>query len=85
MLQLVLALALLTTGWLEQAQKPEATSLLGKPLYAAEQTAETRAKNEANLAAAKAEYEKNPTSADAAIWVGRRTAYLGRFRDAIDV
>ena len=68
-----------------EAQKPEAMSLLGKPLYAAEQPADTRAKNEANLAAAKADYEKNPASADAAIWVGRRTAYLGRFREAIDV
>ena len=75
----------MVAGGNAQAQKPEATSLLGKPLYAAEQPAEIRAKNEANLAAAKADYEKNPASADAAIWVGRRTAYLGRFRDAIDV
>jgi tetratricopeptide (TPR) repeat protein len=75
----------MVAGGNAQAQKPEATSLLGKPLYAVEQPAEIRAKNEANLAAAKADYEKNPASADAAIWVGRRTAYLGRFRDAIDV
>ena len=68
-----------------QARKPEATSLLGKPLYAAEQPPETRAKLEENLAAAKKDHESNPGSADAAIWVGRRTAYLGRFRDAIDV
>ena len=69
----------------EQARKPEATSLLGKPLYAAEQPPETRAKLEENLAAAKKELEKAPNSAEAAIWVGRRTAYLGRFRDAIEV
>ena len=75
----------MVAGGNAQAQKPEATSLLGRPLYAAEQPAEIRAKNEANLAAAKADYEKNPASADAAIWVGRRTAYLGRFREAIDV
>ena len=69
----------------EGKQKPEATSLLGKPLYAAEQPAETRAKNEENLAAAKNEFDKDPNSAEAAIWLGRRTAYLGRFRDAIRV
>ena len=80
---LLVGILLIATG--PQARQPEGTSLLGKPLYAVEQPAETRAKNEANLAAAKADYEKNPASAEAAIWVGRRTAYLGRFRDAIDV
>ena len=66
-------------------RKPEATSLLGKPLYVAEQPAETRAKLEENLAAAKKQFDNDPSSADAAIWLGRRTAYLGRFRDAIEV
>ena len=79
----VVALGLSITGG--QARKPEATSLLGKPLYAAEQPPETRAKLEENLAAAKKDLEKDPNSAEAAIWVGRRTAYLGRFRDAIEV
>ncbi len=85
MVQLIMLVALGLSIGAEQARKPEATSLLGKPLYAAEQPAETRAKNEENLAAAKKDLEKDPNSADAAIWVGRRTAYLGRFRDAIDV
>jgi alpha-galactosidase len=79
---LVLALVALTTP---QTQQPEATSLLGKPLFAPEQAAETRSGNEKNLAAARAEFDKNPSSADAAIWLGRRTAYLGRFRDAIAI
>ena len=57
----------------EQARKPEATSLLGKPLYAAEQPPETRAKLEENLAAAKKELEKAPNSTEAAIWVARST------------
>ena len=65
-------------------QQKEATSLLGKPLFAPEQPAETRAKLEANLEAAKKEHDAKP-SADTAIWVGRRTAYLGRFRDAIAI
>ncbi|HXG54912.1 MAG TPA: hypothetical protein VNJ03_05985 [Vicinamibacterales bacterium] len=81
-----LILAVMTTFALGQdARTPEATSLLGTPLFAPAQSEETRAKNEANLAAAKAALAKNPGSADAAIWVGRRTAYLGRFRDAIAV
>jgi tetratricopeptide (TPR) repeat protein len=63
--------------------RPEATSLLGRPLVPAPRTAEARAALEKNLAAARAEYEKNPADADAIIWVGRRLGYLGRYRDAI--
>jgi tetratricopeptide (TPR) repeat protein len=40
---------------------------------------------EQNLAAAKAAYEKAPGDAEAIIWYGRRTAYLGRFQEAIDI
>ena len=64
-------------------QGQEATSLLGKPLVAAPQSAEARAALEKNLAAARAEYEKDPDDADAIIWLGRRLGYLGRYRDAI--
>lgn len=38
---------------------------------------------EAKLRQAQSEYEANPNDPDKLIWVGRRTAYLGRFRDAI--
>jgi tetratricopeptide (TPR) repeat protein len=41
-------------------------------------------KLEADLARAKADYDRDPSSADAAIWLGRRLAYLGRFAEAID-
>ena len=40
---------------------------------------------EAKLAAAKSDYEKDTTNADALIWYGRRTAYLGRYMEAIDL
>ena len=40
---------------------------------------------EADLARAKADYDRDPSSADAAIWLGRRLAYLGRFAEAIDI
>ena len=40
---------------------------------------------EARLAEAREHYREYPSSPDAAIWVGRRLAYPGRFREAIDV
>ena len=82
---LVAALLSIALVVLPGAQKPEATSLLGTPLFATQPSPEARAKMDADLAAARAQFEKNPNSADAAIWVGRRTAYLGRYRDAIDI
>ena len=47
-------------------------------------SAEARAEMETKLKEAQAEYEANPNSPDALIWVGRRLAYLGRFYDAIE-
>jgi tetratricopeptide (TPR) repeat protein len=64
---------------------PEAVSLLGAPLYAVERPLERRQQLEADLATAYTAYERNPDDADAIIWVGRRVAYLGRYRDAIGI
>ena len=44
-----------------------------------------RAQREQQLAAARATYEQNPNDADAIIWLGRRTAYLGRYAEAIEI
>jgi len=41
-------------------------------------------KLEADFAKAKADYDRDPSSVDNAIWLGRRLAYLGRFSEAID-
>ncbi|MBI2956741.1 MAG: tetratricopeptide repeat protein [Acidobacteria bacterium] len=65
--------------------QPEATSLLGHPLYAPPLSSEQRARLEENLGRARAEFEKNPDDPHALIWLGRRTAYLGRFREAISL
>jgi tetratricopeptide (TPR) repeat protein len=65
------------------AQTPEATSLFGKPLVSAPPTGESKTRLEADLAKAQADYDRDPANADAAIWLGRRLAYLGRFNDAI--
>lgn len=40
---------------------------------------------ETKLAEAKADFEKSPDSADAIIWLGRRTAYLGNYKQAIEL
>lgn len=69
----------------EPTQAPEATSLFGKPLVSAPPTGEQKARLEADLAKAQAEFDRNPRNAEAAIWLGRRLAYLGHFVQAIDV
>jgi len=70
-------------GW-PQGQT-EATSLFGKPLVSKLATGEALQRLEANLAAARKAYDGNPKDADAIIWLGRRTAYLGHFREAIEI
>jgi tetratricopeptide (TPR) repeat protein len=64
--------------------RPEATSLLGKPLVPAPIPAETRSTLEENLKKAEIEHGKNPDDPDATIWLGRRQAYVGRYREAIE-
>jgi tetratricopeptide (TPR) repeat protein len=63
----------------------EAISLLGDTLRPAPLPPETRARFERQLADARASAAADPGSADAAIWVGRRTAYLGRYNEAIGI
>ena len=83
----MMKIAIIAGMWLltiDAQSKPEATSLLGKPLVAAPIAAETRKTLEENLKRAEIEYGKNPDDPDATIWLGRRQAYLGRYRDAIE-
>ncbi len=47
--------------------------------------AETRRRYEQQLADARAAYEHTPADADSVIWLGRREAYLGHFREAIAI
>jgi tetratricopeptide (TPR) repeat protein len=61
----------------------EATSLLGVPLARPDPPVAFRERQEALLAEAQSELAAAPESLDAWIWVGRRLAYLGRYRDAI--
>jgi tetratricopeptide (TPR) repeat protein len=80
---LVLALAMGSSA--NAQEKPEATSLDGKPLYRDPLiTAEQRPELEENLKEAEADYARDPKSAENIIWFGRRLGYLHRYHDAID-
>jgi tetratricopeptide (TPR) repeat protein len=59
----------------------QAVSLLGESLYPSPPAAEMVQKYKK----AKAEYEMNPDDPDTLIWYGRRTAYLGKYKDAIKI
>ena len=63
---------------------PEATSLDGTPLRSPVLPAAQQVHLEADLARAQAELAAAPHSAEAGVWVGRRLAYLGRYREAIE-
>ena len=61
----------------------QAVSLLGTPLRAASLNAETTDQPRRRLAEAEARLRARPDSEADLIWVGRRLAYLGRYRAAI--
>lgn len=62
----------------------EVVSFSGEPIPAPTFSDEARAKMEAQLSEARTNYEADP-SADNGIWLGRRTAYLGRYQEAIKI
>lgn len=65
-------------------QKSEAVSLSGKKLFAPVLDEGRRAKLQEDLRLAQEAYDRDPTSVENAVWVGRRIAYLGRFQDSIE-
>ena len=75
----IIALMLLTTGALAQPCVDSAKQI--KPIFP-EATTKTY---EANLAVAREAYTRNPNVADEHIWYGRRTAYLGEYKEAIRI
>ena len=64
---------------------PEAVSQLGEPLTPPPLPDSTRLRYELEWQKARAVADTSPSNADAIIWLGRRTAYLTRYREAIDV
>jgi tetratricopeptide (TPR) repeat protein len=80
---LVVSVLMTPTG--SAQEKPEATSLDGKPLYRDPLiTAEQRPELEENLKKAEADYARDPKNAENIIWLGRRLGYLHRYHEAID-
>jgi TolA-binding protein len=71
---LAIALILVTATLSVGAQRP------APPI-----AADAKLKMDAQLAEATAAWDRDKGNADAHIWVGRRTAYLGRFEDAIGI
>jgi tetratricopeptide (TPR) repeat protein len=63
----------------------EAISLLGDSLVPTPPSAAARATLERNLATARKAYENAPDNPDSIIWLGRRTAYLARYNDALRI
>ena len=63
----------------------QAISLFGESLFPPELAPEVREDREAKLSQARADYERDPDDADAIIWYGRRTAYVGDYRSAITI
>jgi len=64
---------------------PEAVSLLGDSLFAPPLSEATRTRYERRLAEARNDFEHDPREVSNILWLGRRTAYLGRFREAIAI
>lgn len=86
MAALTSTLALVGCGGPGQSGRPEAHSLIdGRPLHAPARSPEVEDRLEWQLAEALSAYESEPSSEDALIWYGRRLAYLGRYREAIDI
>jgi hypothetical protein len=64
---------------------PEAISLLGRSLYPAPMDRDTLIRRGRELAEAHGAFRENPLDEMNIIWLGRRLAYLGRYRQAISV
>lgn len=60
---------------------PQATALTGEPLF----SPPAPEKLQADLAVARADYLADSSRIDHIVWYGRRTAYPGLYREAIDI
>ncbi|MEC9372921.1 MAG: hypothetical protein VYC34_03720 [Planctomycetota bacterium] len=67
------------------ADWPEAVSLEGELLYQPEMEASRREAYLVRLDEAQRRYNADRTSVERIVWYGRRLAYLGRYREAINV
>jgi tetratricopeptide (TPR) repeat protein len=63
----------------------QALSLLGEPLFPPSPSEEVQARRQEQLAEALEDLEADPEGAESLIWAGRRYAYMGEYRRAIEV
>ncbi|HET9275812.1 MAG TPA: hypothetical protein VFN96_07075 [Gemmatimonadales bacterium] len=84
-LLLTLGLVLIPAPARAQAAGAEAVSLMGTPLVPPALPAAARETYEQRLAEARRAWERTPENSDSIIWLGRRTAYLGRYREALAI
>jgi len=63
----------------------QAYSLLGDTLQTPELDPDLEEEYTANLKEAIAEYRRDPEDPENLIWLGRRTAYLGEYREAVEI
>jgi tetratricopeptide (TPR) repeat protein len=68
-----------------EGQIEEATSLAGQPLYRLQFDSERLLALEEKLAQARRAHAEAPDDPESLIWLGRRTAYLGRYTEAITI
>lgn len=65
--------------------EPETFSLFGKPLFKTPLRPETMEAQQKLYDEALRNWEQDPENPDNIIWLGRRTAYLGNFRESIAI
>ena len=87
---LLLTIACAGCAWMSEppveiAPTAEAYSLFGRPLVAIAPEGAAGETLVVRLARARADYARDSSNADALIWVARRTAYLGRYREALSL
>jgi len=63
----------------------EALALDGRKLYRPVDSSASHQKKDSLLAISSQNFVENPTDLENIIWLGRRTAYLWRYREAIDI
>lgn len=86
MLTTLTAIGLLFTPLPEVSRDAvQTTSLLGEELRTPPLSDAARHRLEADLEKARRRLDKNPRHHDNLIWLGRRTAYLGRYKEAVRI
>ncbi|MDX1939033.1 MAG: tetratricopeptide repeat protein [Saprospiraceae bacterium] len=65
--------------------QPEAYTLDGKPLFPSPESEASLQKKDSLLQIARQNFERDSNNLENIIWLGRRIAYLSRFRESIDI